>query len=245
MNVRNCLLNVNQTLKKIKIAPLICNLSSKIALRFYVCICALVHIPKHSHTPSTTGWFNTLAGAMKRQLSNYVKIQTTNNNSPSNSATTSPTNNVGGAVDAGQDNNKSNLFYRTMSAGSSSSPSNSQTTSPSNDTAGLKGSGGNGSEGFQEGSSAGGFIRRYAASTGSGGGGGPSGMGTNINAPGTNSSITATHTPAHILANLDRRHRSPDPPPRYNRGQSPLLLRKNILELSGQPPGTSPMLNRR
>ncbi|XP_044572652.1 dual specificity mitogen-activated protein kinase kinase hemipterous isoform X2 [Drosophila ananassae] len=48
----------------------------------------------------------------------------------------------------------------------------------------------------------------------------------------------------HILAGLDRRHRSPDPPPRYNRGQSPLLLRKNLLELSGQPPG-SPLLHRR
>ncbi|XP_055853697.1 dual specificity mitogen-activated protein kinase kinase hemipterous isoform X2 [Episyrphus balteatus] len=48
----------------------------------------------------------------------------------------------------------------------------------------------------------------------------------------------------HILTGIDRRHRSPDPPPRYNRGQSPLLLRKNLLELSGQPPG-SPLLNRR
>ncbi|XP_055906555.1 dual specificity mitogen-activated protein kinase kinase hemipterous isoform X2 [Eupeodes corollae] len=48
----------------------------------------------------------------------------------------------------------------------------------------------------------------------------------------------------HILTGIDRRHRSPDPPPRYNRGQSPLLLRKNLIELSGQPPG-SPVLNRR
>ncbi|XP_017156358.1 dual specificity mitogen-activated protein kinase kinase hemipterous isoform X2 [Drosophila miranda] len=73
-----------------------------------------------------------------------------------------------------------------------------------------------------------GFLRRYASSgAGSGGGG----------------SISTPPSP-HILAGLDRRHRSPDPPPRYNRGQSPLLLRKNLLELSGQPPG-SPLLHRR
>ncbi|XP_059222765.1 dual specificity mitogen-activated protein kinase kinase hemipterous isoform X2 [Stomoxys calcitrans] len=192
---------------------------------------------KENHFKPESGWFNTLAGAMKRQLSNYVKIQTTNNNSPSNSATTSPTN---GGDTMAPDNNRSNLFYRTMSTGSSSSPGNSQTTSPSNETT-PSAKGGNGSEGFYEGSSAGGFIRRYAATTGAGVGG----SGANINTSGTNSQIPATHTPAHILANLDRRHRSPDPPPRYNRGQSPLLLRKNILELSGQPPGTSPLLNRR
>lgn len=48
----------------------------------------------------------------------------------------------------------------------------------------------------------------------------------------------------HILLSINRRHRSPDPPPRYNRGQSPLLLRKNLMEIGGQPPG-SPFLNRR
>ncbi|XP_032582318.1 dual specificity mitogen-activated protein kinase kinase hemipterous isoform X2 [Drosophila sechellia] len=68
------------------------------------------------------------------------------------------------------------------------------------------------------------FLRRYASS-------GPGG------------SISTPPSP-HILAGLDRRHRSPDPPPRYNRGQSPLLLRKNLLELSGQQPG-SPLLHRR
>lgn len=40
---------------------------------------------------------------------------------------------------------------------------------------------------------------------------------------------------------LDRRHRSPDPPPRYNR-QSPLLLRKK-LEMTNW--GGSPLLCRR
>ncbi|XP_075154759.1 dual specificity mitogen-activated protein kinase kinase hemipterous-like [Haematobia irritans] len=191
---------------------------------------------KENNFKPESGWFNTLAGAMKRQLSNYVKMQTSNNNSPSNSATTSPTN----GETIAPDNNRSNLFYRTMSTGSSSSTGNSQATSPSNETTALKS--GNGSEGtFYEGSNAGGFIKRYAATTGVTGGGSSS----NINAPGANTQIPATHTPAHILANLDRRHRSPDPPPRYNRGQSPLLLRKNILELSGQPPGTSPLVNRR
>lgn len=49
------------------------------------------------------------------------------------------------------------------------------------------------------------------------------------------------HPPSpHLLS--DRRHRSPDPPPRFNRGQSPLLLRRNLLELGQHP---SPLLQRR
>ncbi|XP_026837500.1 dual specificity mitogen-activated protein kinase kinase hemipterous isoform X3 [Drosophila erecta] len=105
-------------------------------------------------------------------------------------------------------------YYRTLSAASSSS-NTSQSTSPTTEP--LPG-GGTSS-----------FLRRYASSgPGMGGGGG---------------SISTPPSP-HILAGLDRRHRSPDPPPRYNRGQSPLLLRKNLLELSGQPPG-SPLLHRR
>lgn len=44
---------------------------------------------------------------------------------------------------------------------------------------------------------------------------------------------------AHVLGN-DRRHRSPDPPPRFNRGQSPLLLQRKLEKL-----GQSPILNQR
>ncbi|XP_055632258.1 dual specificity mitogen-activated protein kinase kinase hemipterous-like [Toxorhynchites rutilus septentrionalis] len=46
---------------------------------------------------------------------------------------------------------------------------------------------------------------------------------------------------AHVLYQ-DRRHRSPDPPPRYNRGQSPLLLHRKLEKL-GQT--GSPILNQR
>nr|AAL48832.1 RE25570p [Drosophila melanogaster] len=161
------------------------------------------------------GWFNTLAGAMKRQFATYVKTQL-------NSTATSP---VASSMDRDQEpvhpqppayrsvvNNGSggkSYYYRTLSAASSSS-NTSQSTSPTTEP--LPG-GGTSS-----------FLRRYASS-------GPGG------------SISTPPSP-HILAGLDRRHRSPDPPPRYNRGQSPLLLRKNLLELSGQPPG-SPLLHRR
>ncbi|KAM7348436.1 dual specificity mitogen-activated protein kinase kinase hemipterous-like [Cochliomyia hominivorax] len=186
---------------------------------------------KENNYKTESGWFNTLAGAMKRQLSNYVKTQTINNNPSTNSAT-SPTNGHD-MLNAGTERKTPHLYYqRTMSCGSSTNSSNSHTTSPSTDANKSIST-----EGFQEGSSAAGFIRRYAATGGAGVG--------SVNASGPNTSLPAAHTPPHILANLDRRHRSPDPPPRYNRGQSPLLLRKNILELSGQPPGTSPMLNRR
>ncbi|KAI8034459.1 hypothetical protein M5D96_012733 [Drosophila gunungcola] len=181
------------------------------------------------------GWFNTLAGAMKRQFATYVKTQL-------NSTATSP---VAASMDRDRDrereqelvhppqppayrsivNNGSgggkSYYYRTLSAASSSS-NTSQSTSPTTEP--LPG-GGTSS-----------FLRRYASSgpgigMSSGGGGGGGG------------SISTPPSP-HILAGLDRRHRSPDPPPRYNRGQSPLLLRKNLLELSGQPPG-SPLLHRR
>ncbi|EDW48969.1 dual specificity mitogen-activated protein kinase kinase hemipterous isoform X1 [Drosophila sechellia] len=161
------------------------------------------------------GWFNTLAGAMKRQFATYVKTQ-------SNSTATSL---VASSMDRDQEpvhpqppayrsvvNNGSggkSYYYRTLSAASSSS-NTSQSTSPTTEP--LPG-GGTSS-----------FLRRYASS-------GPGG------------SISTPPSP-HILAGLDRRHRSPDPPPRYNRGQSPLLLRKNLLELSGQQPG-SPLLHRR
>lgn len=46
------------------------------------------------------------------------------------------------------------------------------------------------------------------------------------------------------LHGVNRRHRSPDPPPRYNRGQSPLFTRKNLIEYSGQTQA-SPLLSRR
>ncbi|XP_055608033.1 dual specificity mitogen-activated protein kinase kinase hemipterous-like isoform X2 [Uranotaenia lowii] len=45
----------------------------------------------------------------------------------------------------------------------------------------------------------------------------------------------------HVMGN-DRRHRSPDPPPRFNRGQSPLLLHRKLEKLSQT---GSPILNQR
>ncbi|XP_031633797.1 dual specificity mitogen-activated protein kinase kinase hemipterous-like isoform X2 [Contarinia nasturtii] len=54
----------------------------------------------------------------------------------------------------------------------------------------------------------------------------------------------AAHSP-RILNNMDRRHRSPDPPPRYNKGQSPLLLRRNLLEYGTHQVAPSPLLPRR
>ncbi|KAH8269703.1 hypothetical protein KR026_010471 [Drosophila bipectinata] len=177
------------------------------------------------------GWFNTLAGVMKRQFATYVKTQLnstatspvaansctltepeTLQSPPQPPAYRSVVNNGGGVggVGGGGAGPKS-YYYRTLSAASSSS-NTSQSTSPTTEP--LPGSGPGGS-----------FLRRGIALGGAGG------------------SMSTPPSP-HILAGLDRRHRSPDPPPRYNRGQSPLLLRKNLLELSGQPPG-SPLLHRR
>ncbi|XP_050327849.1 dual specificity mitogen-activated protein kinase kinase hemipterous-like [Bactrocera neohumeralis] len=167
------------------------------------------------------GWFNTFAGAMKRQFASYVKLQLHSAGSPSTSGAANQHEGIGyeSALPPSAQPAKPTLaYYRTLSAGSSSNTSNS--TSPTEaqpkpaQTAGSD---------FYDGTS--GFLRRYAAA-------GASGM-------------TSGSSNAHLLTGLDRRHRSPDPPPRYNRGQSPLLLRKQLLELSGQPPGGSPLLNRR
>lgn len=185
---------------------------------------------------------------MKRQFATYVKTQL-------NSTATSPMANTSEEVQSPQTppqqhayrtsnssnngsssniigNNNSNstvgktYYYRTLSAASSSSShTTSQSTSPTTEplTAAASGAAGTG-VGAGGGVATSGFLRRYASSGGS---------------------ISTPPSP-HLLAGLDRRHRSPDPPPRYNRGQSPLLLRKNLLELGGggQTPG-SPMLQRR
>lgn len=52
---------------------------------------------------------------------------------------------------------------------------------------------------------------------------------------------TKVPAPSQIHSGIDRRHRSPDPPPRFNRGQSPLLLRRNLLNRATG----SPILTRR
>ncbi|XP_030567518.1 dual specificity mitogen-activated protein kinase kinase hemipterous-like [Drosophila novamexicana] len=207
------------------------------------------------------GWFNTIAGAMKRQFATYVKTQLNSTATPTATATATAPNVNGneqlGGLEPAQPpqppppayrsimNNGSSghatgksYYYRTLSAASSSSSHNtSQSTSPTTEP--LTGSG---AAGVAAASAAGhvlatsGFLRRYASSGGvavGGGGGGGNSCGSH-----------STPASPHLLAGLDRRHRSPDPPPRYNRGQSPLLLRKNLLELSGQPPG-SPLLQRR
>ncbi|XP_054728627.1 dual specificity mitogen-activated protein kinase kinase hemipterous-like [Anastrepha obliqua] len=180
------------------------------------------------------GWFNTLAGAMKRQFASYVKLQLHSAASPPTSRVVSQQEGQGcesGLPMSAQPSKPTLAYYRTLSAGSSSNTSNS--TSPteaqpkaSGLAAASAGSNANTGSDFYEGTS--GFLRRYAAAGASGMTGGGCGSSN-----------------AHLLTGLDRRHRSPDPPPRYNRGQSPLLLRKQLLELSGQPPGGSPLLNRR
>lgn len=158
---------------------------------------------------------------MKRQFASYVKLQLHSAGSPSTSGAANQHGGIGyesGLPPSAQPAKPTLAYYRTLSAGSSSNTSNS--TSPTE--AQPKPAQTAGSD-FYEGTS--GFLRRYAAA-------GASGM-------------TSGPPNVHLLTGMDRRHRSPDPPPRYNRGQSPLLLRKQLLELSGQPPGGSPLLNRR
>ncbi|KAH8400300.1 hypothetical protein KR215_009989 [Drosophila sulfurigaster] len=186
-----------------------------------------------------SSWFNTLAGAMKRQFATYVKTQL--NSTATSPLAPNPTQSQSqpqpqppayrSLLNNGTTTGGKSYYYRTLSAASSSSSHNtSQSTSPTTEPlTGVSGCG-----------ATSGFLRRYASSgagvgCGGGGGGGHGGGG--------GGSMSTPPSP-HLLAGLDRRHRSPDPPPRYNRGQSPLLLRKNLLEMSGQTAG-SPLLQRR
>lgn len=141
---------------------------------------------------------------------------------PAYRSSSSISNNSNSNISNSNSNFGKTFYYRTLSAASSSSShTTSQSTSPTTEP--LTGTAsGTGAAGAGGGIATSGFLRRYASSGGS---------------------ISTPPSP-HLLAGLDRRHRSPDPPPRYNRGQSPLLLRKNLLELGGQTPG-SPMLQRR
>lgn len=72
-------------------------------------------------------------------------------------------------------------------------------------------------------------VNHYGSSSNPFGGAGSSGI----------PSAIPPSAAAHVLGN-DRRHRSPDPPPRFNRGQSPLLLHRKLEKL-----GQSPILNQR
>ncbi|KAH8245425.1 hypothetical protein KR032_009997 [Drosophila birchii] len=168
------------------------------------------------------GWFHTLAGAMKRQFATYVKTQL-NSTASLEQQEQEP---AGGghqnqahplqppqppAYRSIVNNGGNSKSYYYRTLSAASSSSNTS-QSTSPTTEPLPGGGGGGG-GSTGGTSS--FLRRYASSS--------------------------TPPSPHILAGLDRRHRSPDPPPRYNRGQSPLLLRKNLLELSGG----SPLLHRR
>ncbi|KAH8387568.1 hypothetical protein KR093_007903 [Drosophila rubida] len=234
--------------------------------------------PGSGSSTADAGWFNTLAGAMKRQFATYVKTQlnstATSPLAPNNSSSSSLinangteligsldpalaaqpqpqppayrsllNNGTGTATTTTTTSGGKSYYYRTLSAASSSSSHNtSQSTSPTTEP--LTGSGGGVGVGSGSGSGCGsggtsGFLRRYASS---GAGVGSGGIGTGCGMSGGGS--MSTPPSPHLLAGLDRRHRSPDPPPRYNRGQSPLLLRKNLLEMSGQPTG-SPLLQRR
>lgn len=196
-----------------------------------------MHWPSMPSSPvihHTTGWFNTFTGAMKRQFASYVKLQLHSAASPpTSSCAASQHESIGyesGLPMSAQPVKPTLAYYRTLSAGSSSNTSNSTSPTdaqpkPSGLAVSTASSATNtGGSDFYDGTS--GFLRRYAAA-------------------GASSMAGVGPSNVHLLTGLDRRHRSPDPPPRYNRGQSPLLLRKQLLELSGQPPGGSPLLNRR
>ncbi|XP_055381362.1 dual specificity mitogen-activated protein kinase kinase hemipterous-like [Condylostylus longicornis] len=147
------------------------------------------------------GWFNSFAGAVKRQFASYVKLHLTHGDKDSNNSCSNNS----------SSNNRINIDSKSIQNGNTTqrmiiddrlSRSRCPQTSVS-----FTGNSGN------------------SCSSSS------------------NSSIQPPNP--HFI---DNRHRSPDPPPRYNRGQSPLLLRKDLIdELTGKKPPSpgSPLYNKR
>uniref|UniRef100_A0A8W7P0N4 mitogen-activated protein kinase kinase n=1 Tax=Anopheles coluzzii TaxID=1518534 RepID=A0A8W7P0N4_ANOCL len=94
------------------------------------------------------------------------------------------------------------------------------------------------------------MLHRHGALSGisNGGGGGGAGLampeGSKEDAASIVQPPSAIPQLAHVLNSpaTDRRHRSPDPPPRLNRGQSPLLLQRKLEQLGHT---GSPLMNRR
>ena len=177
-----------------------------------------------------SGWFNNLADTMKRQfLAQYAKFQL---NSSAASGSKSQQhhqhrNEMSNNLKTNGNNDNSHKvsalpFYRGVYTAGASLNNGGHKVTLQNEG---KNSSAVGNDFHIDGNTSGAsFLRRYAGAG--------------------HHHYGSTPPSSAVLAGLDRRHRSPDPPPRYNRGQSPLLLRKNLLELSGQPTA-SPLMNRR
>lgn len=175
---------------------------------------------------------------MKRQfLAQYAKFQLNSSSSPSTAVSShkSPNNDLSNNIKTNGNNEHCQTggkisalpFYRGVyTAAAKTSHQNEATSTTSNPTQTTTTTTGTNEFHIDGNTSGGSFLRRYA-----GAGHHHYGSTPPSNAP-------------SVLSGLDRRHRSPDPPPRFNRGQSPLLLRKNLLELGGQSTG-SPLMNRR
>ncbi|KAH8367525.1 hypothetical protein KR200_006923 [Drosophila serrata] len=174
----------------------------------------------YSREQQDAGWFHTLAGAMKRQFATYVKTQL-NSTASLDQQEQEPAGGGGGHQHQPHPLQPPQppAYRSIVNNGGNSKSYYYRTLSAASSSSNTSQSTSPTTEPLPGGGGGGGgtssFLRRYASSS--------------------------TPPSPHILAGLDRRHRSPDPPPRYNRGQSPLLLRKNLLELSGG----SPLLHRR
>ncbi|XP_017029238.1 dual specificity mitogen-activated protein kinase kinase hemipterous isoform X1 [Drosophila kikkawai] len=168
----------------------------------------------YSRDQQEAGWFHTLAGAMKRQFATYVKTQL--NSTASLEQQQQQEQEQVQQHPPAQQPPQPPAYRSIVNNGGHSKSYYYRTLSAASSSSNTSQSTSPTTEplpGGGGGTSS--FLRRYASSS--------------------------TPPSPHILSGLDRRHRSPDPPPRYNRGQSPLLLRKNLLELSGG----SPLLHRR
>lgn len=202
--------------------------------------CCWMKIAK-THSEKSPGWFNSLAGVVKRRFASYVKLHLANggsksgsgaaptNNSSTSTATANKSGDSGATTATAMANARSDRaeprlnHFRSASASTAAAPTGSSTI----------GAYQNLYHHHQQQQQPNPYHYQPHVAMDH-----DALMYAKCAKPANNASPNALQ---HHQLN-HQRHRSPDPPPRYNRGQSPLVLRRNLQELGA---GGSPLLNRR
>lgn len=182
------------------------------------------------------GWFNSIAGVVRRQFASYIRLNLAKNENEGEENSLPPSNisrqNNEKKYNFLRYDNSNNVFRTTINSTSTTTTTNTTSTDTQSQLQQHGASHLNVSENktrqyplpLQPLSSASASISTSSSSAS----GGPSTVAT--------AACATQNGQEHQLKGIDRRHRSPDPPPRLNRGQSPMLLRKNLYELQQNSP---------
>lgn len=198
-------------------------------------ISCLFKIKNVNYGQNPKGWFNSIAGVVRRQFASYIRLNLAKNENEGEENALPPSNisrqNNEKKYNFLRYDNSNNVFRTTINSTSTTTMTNTTSTDTQSQFQQHGASHLNVNENktrqyplpLQPLSSASTSISTSSSSAS----GGPS----TVAAAGT-----TQNGQDHQFKGIDRRHRSPDPPPRLNRGQSPMLLRKNLYELQQNSP---------